>query len=133
MVERNKAPLDAAPWAAAMGRLVKLVPILGGSGALAAFAFYGWRFAAGFLIGASIGWLNFHLLHRLVQALGPGGSRPSTFTGFMLVGRYLMLGGAGFVIVKLLEINSLALLAGLFVPVAAVLVSILHELLYART
>ncbi len=133
MVERNKQPLDAAPWSAAMVRLVRLVPIIGGSGAIGALIFLGWRFAVGFLIGAAISWFNFHLLHKLVSALGPGGSRPSTFTGFMLIGRYLLLGAAGFAIVKLLEVNSLALLTGLFTPVVAVLVSILYEIIYART
>ena len=133
MVERNKPPLDAAPWQAAMVRLTKLVPILGGCGALACLAFLGWRFALGFLIGAGIGWLNFHLLHKLVQAMGPGDARPSSFTGFMLIGRYLLLGAAGFAIVKLLEINTQALLAGLFTPVVAVLVTVFYELLYART
>lgn len=133
MVERNKQPLDAAPWLAAMARLVLLVPIIGGSAAIGALVFYGWRFSLGFFVGAAISWFNFHLLHKLVSALGPGGFRPSSFTGFMLIGRYLLLGAAGFAIVKLLEVNSLALLAGLFTPVVAVVVSIIYEIIYART
>ena len=133
MVELNKPHLNAAPWEAAMVHLVRLVPIVGGSGTIGAFFFFGWRYAAGFLIGAAISWFNFQLLHRLVLALGMGGSRPSTFTGFMLMARYLLLGGAGFAIVRVLEIDLLALFAGLFTPVAAVLISILYEIIYART
>ena len=42
--------------------------------------------------------------------------------------RYLLVGAAVYVIVKVLEITLVAVLAGLFVSVAAVIIEILFEL-----
>ena len=47
--------------------------------------------------------------------------------------RYLILGGAAYVIVRFTPISLPAALAGLFVAAGAVIVEILFELVYART
>lgn len=44
-----------------------------------------------------------------------------------------MVGGAIYVIVKVLEISLMSVLAGLFISAAAIIVEILYELIYART
>ncbi len=44
--------------------------------------------------------------------------------------RYGLLGLGGYVIVKVFGMNGIALLSGLFVPVAAVICEILYELTY---
>ena len=134
MVERKKPSLDAAPYRAAMGRLLVLVPVTGAAAAAWALAAYGWRNATGVALGAIAGFLNFQLLVKVVNSLGPGGKRPARRTGFLLLGALAVLGGAGFAIVKLFGIHSGALFAGLLTPLAAVLASIIYELiLYART
>src|SRR5262249_24046705 len=99
------------------------------------FTVAGWRGGSGFLLGALISYLNFHWLKRTVYALGevasgkPPRARMAVFLGL----RYLLLGLAAYGILKLSEISLTALLAGLFVPAAAVILEILIELIYART
>jgi hypothetical protein len=44
--------------------------------------------------------------------------------------RYLLLGAGGYVIVKVFGMNAIAAIAGLFVPVAAIIVEILYELVH---
>ena len=133
MVERNKPPLNAAPYQAAMRRLQLFVPIFGLLGTVGAFIAYGWRNGLGVAIGALAGWFNFHILHRVVDALGPGTKQPANRTGFLLMGALMLLGGLGFAIVKGPGINVGALFAGLFMPLAAVIAVILFEIIYART
>ena len=50
---------------------------------------------------------------------------------FLLL-RYLLLAVAGYVIVRVFRLNLAAALAGLFVAVAAVIIEIVYELIYAR-
>jgi hypothetical protein len=51
---------------------------------------------------------------------------------FLLL-RYLLFAAVFYVIVKFLKITPVSLLAGLLVSVAAVMLEILYELIYART
>ena len=46
--------------------------------------------------------------------------------------RYFLFGLVGYVIVKVFGISLLAVLAGLFVAAAAVVLEIIYELIYAR-
>jgi hypothetical protein len=59
--------------------------------------------------------------------------RPRKGLLVVLATRYLLLGLAGYVIVKVFGLGLVALLLGLFVPAAAVLAEILYELVYAGT
>ena len=129
MVERKKPPLDAAPYQAAMRRLMILVPACGVAGIAVALAALGWRHAVGVTIGVLAGWGNFMLLVRVVNSLGPGANRPARRTGFLLLGALLVLGGLGFGIIRVLGIHSEPLFAGLATPLAAVIVSIFFELI----
>ena len=91
-----------------------------------------WAF--GFLLGAAVSAINFRWLHRLVDSVGPNPKRkPAGRLGFVLPFRYLLLGGAGYVIVRFFRVDILAALIGLFVAVAAVAVELAYELIYART
>jgi len=117
----------------ALRRIFRGMLILGGAGALAALWLGGWRGGLGFLVGATASYLNFYWLHRLVEGLAPGGRRPRKWLVFFLATRYLLLGLGGYVIVKVVGLSLMAVLAGLFVPVAAVIVEILYELTHART
>ena len=106
-----------------------LVPLCGVFGAGLALAWFGWRNALGVAIGAVAGWGNFMLLVRVVNSLGPGAKRPARWTGFLLLGALLVLGGFGFGIIRLFGIHSEPLFAGLATPLAAVIVSIFYELI----
>jgi hypothetical protein len=114
----------------AYARIVKIFWALAVGGAAAAFVFRGWTWGAGFALGAAISGLNFRLWKRVTEALGspPPRARWAVIWGL----RYLLLAGGAYVIFRFTPISVPAALAGLFVAVAAVIVEILAELLYAR-
>ena len=84
----------------------------------------------GFLLGACISYLSFWRWQRLVEAIGGAPKRRSTV--WMMV-RFLVLVAAAYAIVKYLEVNPVAVFLGLLVSAAAVVVSIVFELIYAGT
>ena len=66
----------------------------------------------------------------MVDALGPDAKPPRKRVYVLFLLRYGLLGLGGYVIVKVFGMNGIAMLAGLFVPVAAVICEILYELTY---
>jgi len=117
----------------AMRRIFRGMLALSAAGTLAALWLAGWRNGISFLLGSAGAYLNLYWLHRLVEALGPGARRPRKGLLVVLATRYLLLGLAGYVIVKVFGLGLVALLLGLFVPAAAVLAEILYELTHAGT
>ena len=111
-------------------RMGKLMFVLAGAGALALLPWRGWTWSLGWLLGCTASMLNFRWLRRVTDALGSGDAneRKAVLLGL----RYLLLGGGAYVILKYTAISLPAALAGLFVPVAAVIMEILLELVYAR-
>ena len=68
---------------------------------------------------------NFWLWKRVVNNVGePGGGSSSTA---LISLRYLLIGGAVFAIIKVLDISALAVLFGLLVTVAAAITEILRQ------
>ncbi len=113
-------------------RISKAMFAIGAGGVIAATAYGGWRWGAGFAAGAAASWLNFHWLKKIVDALGS--SRPTRKRVAVLAGlRYALLGGGAYVILQYSSISLTAALFGLFVAVAAVIVEICFELVYARS
>ncbi|PYT19402.1 MAG: hypothetical protein DMG59_00360 [Acidobacteria bacterium] len=117
----------------ALRRIIRITICLGLAGTLAALVAGGPRAGAGFLAGSLISLVNFRFWMSLAAALGGGSGKPplrgsATFLGL----RYLIVGGAIYAIVKVLEISLAAVLIGLFVSVAAIIIEILYELIYAR-
>lgn len=89
---------------------------------------FGWVDALGCAAGAAVSLLNLHWWKRLAAALGEGGP-PSRHASAVFLGlRYVLLGGVCFVIIRFFGVRDLALMAGLLIPVAAVLVEIAYEL-----
>lgn len=117
----------------ALRRIFRGAAVLGVAGAAAALWLGGWRSGLGFLLGAAGSGLNFYWLHRLVEGLAPGGRRPRKALLVLLATRYLVLGLGGYVTVRLFGLSLAAILVGLFVPVAAIIVEIVYELVYAGT
>lgn len=124
---------EAVFYRRAIRRIYINLAWISAAGAAAAWWKAGWLWAVGFLIGAIASTLNFRWLHQLADSLGASEHRPRRRLGFWLAIRYLLFGAVGYVIVKYFKVNLLAALVGLFVAVAAVLVEILYELIYART
>lgn len=115
----------------ALERIAKLMVALGAGGVIAAWAWRGWTWGAGFALGSVASWLNYRWLKNVVDTLT--GRRRANKRLVALAGlRYLLLGGGAYVILRYSKISVAATLAGLFVSAAAVVIEILIELLYAR-
>ena len=109
-------------------RIFRVTLAIAVAGTMAALAWRGWRVGGGFALGAAISWINFRWLKHAVDALGGKRARPrlALLAGF----RYLLLGGAAYVILRFSSISLGATLAGLFVSVTAVVVEIFFEVVY---
>ena len=90
------------------------------------WARFGWKLAAGFAAGCAISYVNFHWLKRVVNAMGEritGSGRPQSSSGIVLrfLLRYALIAAGAYVIFKVSPASLYGLLAGLFLPVAAIL------------
>ncbi len=111
-----------------------VVPLL----ACAAWWKFGWRVAIGLAAGCSIAYLNFQWLKRVVTALADRATqtqRKQSSAGVVLrfLLRYLLMAFAAYVMIKRWPGSLNGLLAGLFLPVAAVLWEAAHELIFSAT
>lgn len=113
----------------ALGRIRNMAAATGVAGTLAALIWRGPRVAAGFLIGAVISMINLQWWTSLAGALGSSGKTPFRGSATILGLRYLLIAAVIYVIVRFLEIALAPVLTGLFVPVAAVVIEILYELI----
>jgi hypothetical protein len=109
-------------------RIFKVTLAIAAAGTLAALAWRGWRVGAGFALGSALSWINFRWLKHAVDSLSGKRARPrlAVLAGF----RYLLLGGAAYVILSYSSISLGATLAGLFVSITAVIVEIFFEVVY---
>lgn len=121
---------DDLEYQRVVGRITRIILLLGAVGVVAAFAMGGWTWAAGFALGGVVSWLSFRWLKQVVGSLGVDHPAPNVAAKAVL--RYGMLAILGYVIVKYTVVNRSAALAGLLLSTAAVLVEILIELIYAR-
>lgn len=94
------------------------------------FVVRGGREAVGCAIGAVLSLLNLLLWKRAAGAVTGGDERTSSSSAALFALRYLLLGGIVFVIIKYFEVSFLAVLAGLLVSVAAIILEILYELIF---
>ena len=116
----------------ALRRIAKAMFAISAGGVIVAWVWRGWTSGAGFALGATASWLNFHWLKKIVDELGS--RRPTRKRVAILAGlRYLLLGGGAYVILRYSRVSLGAALVGLFAVVAAVIVEILFELIYAST
>lgn len=89
--------------------------------------------SAGFLAGSTIAILNFRWLRKGVGSIGDTNRPPKMRSAVFLGMRYVLLAAALYAMMKFFGISLMAALAGLLIPVAAAVVEILYELIYART
>jgi len=124
---------DQALFDAALRRIARSTMAIAAAGCLVCLLWKGWTWGVAFLLGAAASYLNFRWLKRVVDALGGAvQARPSPKFAILIGLRYLLLAAGAYVIVNLTTLSLPAALTGLFVPVAAVILEILFELLYAR-
>ncbi len=124
---------DAARIEKAFGRIRAGTVVLAAVGTVLIFWLKGWPWGGGFLAGAIGSILNFRWLEQIAASLGPGARRPERRFAVFFGLRYILLGAGGYVIVKVFGLSGLALLAGLLVSAAAVLLEMIYELIHAGT
>lgn len=125
---------SAVSYEQAVHRIVRFSLALAAAGAIAALILRGPRVALGFVIGTSLSFINLRALTTVVNAVGEGSARPSLrASALFLALRYVIFVGVIYVIVRVLKITPAAVLAGLLVTFAAVMLEALYELIYART
>jgi hypothetical protein len=118
----------------ALRRISHATVALAAAGCLVCLFLRGWRWAVAYLLGAAASYLNFRWLKRGVDALGAAlYSRPSPKFAILIGLRYVLLGAAAYAIVNFTSLSLPAALIGLFVPVAAVILEIVFQLIYAAS
>lgn len=103
------------------------------SGAAGCALWAGRKGLVGFLAGAGVSWTSFVLLHRLtrdVESAATGG-HAGVAAAVLHSLRYLILGGAIYVIVRLYGVFVPALALGLLVAVAAATLEAIYESFHA--
>jgi hypothetical protein len=93
----------------------------------------GVRSALGFALGAAGSLGNLWLWHWLSQVIGPGQGPKKTWQAGLFIGRYLVLLGGGYAIVKVLGVNPLAVVLGLLTSTAAVLALLMVEIAQGKS
>lgn len=121
---------DELDFERAAARIARSMTVIAVLGTLAAFAAGGWRWGAGFLLGALLSEINYRGLRTMVQRLGSG--QPKRRRALRLLLRYALLGAGAYAILRYSSISLAAVLVGLFVLMAAVIVEVIFELNYAR-
>lgn len=116
----------------AVARILRFLGLLAVAGTGVAFAWKGWRGAAGFALGAALAWINFVWLKRIADAMGSSDVKVSARSAFFFGSRYLILGAVAYVILRFTNLSTRATLTGLFVSLGAVLAEIVFEIVYAR-
>ena len=124
MTDPEPLSYERAAW-----RIVRTMAAVGVIGTALALARWGWRTGAGFLVGALLSGVQYIWLKALVDALGSGKKHAR---GLRMALRFLALAGAAYAIFRLIPINPVAVLAGIFVLTIAVFAEVIFEIVYAR-
>jgi hypothetical protein len=125
-------PADDDFYARSLDRIQTFMLVLGIAALITACMFFGWRIGIGFALGATIAYLNFHWLKKVVAGLADltiGSGTPASSRGvvhrFLL--RYFLMAIVSFVILAVSRESLYGLFAGLFLPVAAILCEAAYE------
>jgi hypothetical protein len=120
-------------YSCAYSRIVRFMLALGIVATIAVLVRFGMAVAAGFMAGCAIASLNFHWLKRVVSALadratatGERQSSKGVVLRFLL--RYFLIALGAYAIFKISRDSLYGLLAGLFLPVGAILIEAVYEL-----
>jgi len=115
-----------------MGRITGYMPVLAAIGTAIIWWQAGLLSSAGFLVGCLIAYVNFYWLKRVVNALadrvtrsGRGETGGGVLTRFLL--RYGLIAVAAYAILRFSTRSLYGMLAGLFLPVAAIACEAVYE------
>ncbi len=109
--------------------IYKLTGLFGLIGFIAYFWIDGVRSAAAFALGAGSSFGNLWLFDRLSRSIAPGVHNRKPWQAGAYVTRYVLLLGIGYTIVRALNVSPLAVILGLFASAAAVVTTIILELI----
>ena len=120
-------------YASALPRIRNFMLVLAPIISVATWFRFGFRAAAGFLLGCVIAYLNFQWLKSGVSRLADkvtNTSRPQSGKGIIarFLFRYVLLGLAAYVILTSFPASLRGLFAGLFLPVGAIACEAVYEL-----
>jgi len=123
---------EAGIYTRAVRRIYRNLFVLAAAGMLACLWWRGLPGALGFLLGAAFAILSFRGIHKFADSLGRerDPSHRRVLAGKIV--RYLLVALCAYVILQYFRVNRIAAIAGAFVLVAAVLIEIAFELIYAR-
>lgn len=112
--------------------MLGLIPLL----AVGTLLKFGLRPMSGFVLGCVIAYVNFHWLKRVISAFvdrAAGTENASTGQGivFRFLFRYVLMAIGAYAILTVSPASLHGLLAGLFLPVAAILCEAAYELYVA--
>ncbi len=110
-------------------KLYLLTAVLGLVGTGVYFWIEGIRSAMAFLLGALASCGNLWLFEWVSGAVSPAAKSRKPWQAGAYIIRYILLVGVGYAIVKALNVSALAVVLGLLASAAAVLASLLLELL----
>jgi len=122
---------DALDFPRAVRRISRLVIAIAAAGVLIGLLWRGVPVAAGFALGALGSLVSFRIFHGIAEGLGPNGAirAPRKRLAVAIGLRYLIFGVVAYVIVRYFEVSLIAVLVGLLVSAAAVILEILYELI----
>jgi hypothetical protein len=106
-------------------RMTRFAAVLGALGVIATLALRGPRDAVGFLIGAALSLITVRSWFTLAEAIGASGELPGAGSVVFLILRYGLIAGAVYATINVLRSSPLALILGLLVSFAAVLLELL--------
>jgi len=113
-------------YSGALDRIRRVMAFIAPLAAALAWWKFGVRSAAGFALGCLIAYINFHWLKRVIsgfadRAAGAPTSQSSDGIVFRFLLRYILMAVGAYVILTVSPASLNGLLAGLFLPVAAIL------------
>jgi hypothetical protein len=120
-------------YSGALDRIRRFMAVLAPLFTAAAWWRFGLRPAAGFAVGCVIAYVNFHWLKRVIsgfvdRAAGAAPSRSGSGIVSRFLLRYLLMAVGAYVILTVSPASLNGLLAGLFLPVAAIACEAAYEL-----
>jgi hypothetical protein len=125
-VVSSSSPASDNFYANALVRIQRMIIVIGVAAIATGWAKFGWRIALGLVLGGGIAYLNFYWLEKIVAALGErvvqsGEPQPTGGVVARFFLRYFLMTIVAFVILTVSRESLYGLLAGLFLPVAAIL------------
>jgi hypothetical protein len=137
---QSGAPLDAADrfYSGALDRIRRFMLVLAVLLTIAALPKFGPRPALGLAVGCAIAYLNFYWLKRVIggfvdRAAGAATSESGQGIVSRFLLRYVLMAFGAYAILTVSPASLKGLLAGLFLPVAAIACEAVYELYAALT